>query len=417
VTTHLSANVDMTMDRELRERATLVIPGGMYGHMTVRDLAPSSPQYFERAEGCHLWDYDGREYIDYMCSWGPIILGHHHPKVDSAAARQAARGDCMNGPAAVMVELSELFVSSVPHADWAMFCKNGTDATTWCLMIARAQTRRGIVLAARGAYHGSAPWCNPWPRGLLPEERSHMRYYTYNDLDSVLEAAQAAGDDLAGVIVTPFKHESGFDQEDVDPAFARGIRKLCNERGAALILDDVRGGLRLGRQGSWEPIGVRPDLSAWGKAIGNGYAVSAVLGSDSFRRGAERVFETGSFWYGAVAMAASYATLTTIDEEGSIATITRMGTLLKDGLEAQAREHGVPIRYTGPVGLPNLGFPADQDHERARVFADEAAIRGVYVHPQHNWFLSAAHTDEDLERTFEATDHAFARVRREFGET
>jgi glutamate-1-semialdehyde 2,1-aminomutase len=402
------------IDDLLRARASLVIPGGMYGHMTARDLAPSSPQFFERADGCHVFDYDGREYIDYMCSWGPIILGHHHPRVEAAAKAQWELGDCMNGPSTVMLDLAELFVSEVPHADWAMFCKNGTDATTICLMIARAQTRKGIVLAARGSYHGSAPWCNPWTRGLLADERSHMRYFNYNDIESVREAADDAGDDLAAMIVTPFKHDSGFDQEDVDVEFAKGIRELCTASGAALILDDVRAGLRLGRRGSWDGIGVRPDLSAWGKAIGNGYAISAVLGNDTFRRGAERIFATGSFWYGAVAMAASVATLNTIDEEDSLATITRMGGLLRKGLESQASKHGVEIRQTGPVELPNLGFPADEHHERAIVFADEAALRGVYVHPQHNWFLSAAHTEEDIARTLKATDHAFARVRREF---
>jgi glutamate-1-semialdehyde 2,1-aminomutase len=403
-----------TIDALLRARASSVIPGGMYGHMTARDLAPSSPQFMERAEGCHLVDYDGREYIDYMCSWGPIILGHHHPRVESAAKAQWDIGDCMNGPSAVMVDLAELFVSTVPHADWAMFCKNGTDATTMCLMIARAQTRKAKVLAARGSYHGSAPWCNPWPRGLLPDERSQMRYFEYNDLDSVIEAADKVGDDLAGVIVTPFRHDSGFDQEMVDVSFAKGLRKLCTDRGAALIIDDVRAGLRLGRGGSWESIGVRPDLSAWGKAIANGYALSAVLGNDAYRKGAERIFATGSYWYGAVAMAACVATLKAIDEEDSLATISKMGTLLRDGLVSQASSRGVEIRYTGPVELPNLGFPADQDHERARVFADEAALRGVYVHPKHNWFLSAAHTEEDITRTLEATDHAFARVLREF---
>jgi len=402
-------------DKELRERAYAVIPAGMYGHMRAKDVAPSSPQFFERASGCHLYDYDGREYIDFMCSWGPIILGHHHPKVDAAAREQQARGDCMNGPSAAMVELAEEFTRSVPYADWAMFCKNGTDATTLCLMIARAQTRRSKILAARGSYHGSAPWCNPWNRGLLPEDRAHMRYFEYNDLENLRDAADKLGDELAGVIVTPFRHDSGFDQELVNPEFARGVRELCSERGAALILDEVRAGLRMGRHGSWEAIGVRPDLAAWGKAIGNGYPISAVLGADEFRRGGERVFATGSFWFAAVAMAASVATLETIDEEGALAVISRMGGLLREGLARQASAHGVAVHQTGPIELPNLGFPSDERHERAIVFADEAARHGVYVHPQHNWFLSAAHTERDIENTLDATDHAFARVRREFG--
>ena len=402
-------------ERELRERAARVVPSGMYGHMTARDYAPSMPQYLTGGEGSRIWDADGREYIDYMCSWGPMVLGHRHPVVEAAAEAQRRQGDCLSGPGPVLVELAELFVATVPHADWAMFAKNGTDVTTLGLMVARAHTRKRAILAAAGSYHGAAPWCNPWPRGLLAEDKAHISYFRYNDLESAREAAAAVGDDLAGVIVTPFRHDAGHDQEDVDPAFARGLRALCDEAGAALILDDVRAGLRLDPAGSWEPIGVRPDLSAWGKAIGNGYPLSALVGSDTFRRAAERIFTTGSFWFSSVSMAASVATITTVHAERAHETMARIGRLLRDGIASQAAEHGVAIKQTGPVQLPNLSFDGDEHFERALVFADECARRGVFVHPSHNWFLSSAHTEDDVDRTLEAMGHAFARVAAELG--
>ena len=213
--------------------------------MAARDYVPSMPQFIAAGEGSRIWDADGREYIDYMCSWGPIILGHHHPVVEAAAEAQRRQGDCLSGPGPVLVELAELFVATVPHADWAMFAKNGTDVTTLSLMVARAHTRKRAILAAAGSYHGAAPWCNPWPRGLLAEDKAHIHYFRYNDLESARAAAAEVGDDLAGVIVTPFRHDAGHDQEDVDPSFARGLRALCDATGAALILDDVRAGLRL----------------------------------------------------------------------------------------------------------------------------------------------------------------------------
>src|SRR5215472_3143989 len=270
----------LTTDAALRARAAAVIPGGMYGHQSAAGLPPGFPQFMAHGNGARVWDVDGNEYVDLMCSYGPVILGHHHPRVDAAARAQQLAADCQNAPSPRMVELAEALTSTVAHADWAMFAKNGTDATTLALMIARAATGRRKILAARGSYHGAAPWCTPRPGGTTAEDRAHLRYFTYNDLASAHEAAQAAGGDLAGVIVTPFRHDIGLDQELADPEFARGLRALCDRAGAALILDDVRCGFRLHLGGSWEPLGVAPDLSAWSKAIANGYALAAVLGRE-----------------------------------------------------------------------------------------------------------------------------------------
>ena len=144
-----------TADAMLRARAQLVVPGGMWGHLNAARLPEGYPQFFASAEGCRVRDVDGREYIDFMCSWGPILLGHRHPEVQAAADAQAAKGDCFNGPGEVMVELAEDLVAMLPHADWAMFQKNGGDATTCCETIARAGTGRRKVLVARGSYHGA----------------------------------------------------------------------------------------------------------------------------------------------------------------------------------------------------------------------------------------------------------------------
>jgi glutamate-1-semialdehyde 2,1-aminomutase len=353
-----------------------------------------------------------------MCSFGPIVLGHAHPRVEEAVERQRALADCQNGPSARMVELAELLVAMTPHAGWAMFAKNGTDATTLCLTIARAATGRAKVLVARGAYHGAAPWCTPRPAGVTPEDRAHLIPFVYNDLASVERAAAATGPDLAAVLVSPFRHDARFDQELVDPAFARGVRALCDRRGAALVLDEVRAGFRLHLAGSWEPLGVRPDLAAYSKAIANGYALAAVTGSDGLRAAATRVFATGSFWFAAVAMAAALATLGALEDERAIPAMERAGGLLRDGLARQARAHGLRITQTGPVQIPFLTFPGDVaagTFDRANVFTGEAARRGVYLHPWHNWFLSAAHTEDDVRLALERTDDAFAAVRARFG--
>ena len=400
------------LDAKLRARAREVIPGGMYGHQNAARLPAALPQFMAEGDGCRVRDVDGNDYIDFMCSYGPIILGHRHPAVDAAAREQQQRGDCQNGPGAVMVELAERLVDVVDHADWAMFSKNGTDATTTCVTVARAATERRKVLVAEGAYHGAAPWCTPIINGVVPEDRAHLLHYRFNDLDSVEKAASVAGDDMAAIVVSPFRHDARLDQELVDPAFARGLRSICDGAGAALILDDVRCGFRMAYGGSWEPIGVTPDLSAWSKAIANGYPLAAVLGNERFRSGAEKIFVTGSFWFSAAAMAAGLATVDTLGREDTVAKLERVGTRLRDGLAAQADAHGVEIRQTGPVQMPLMTFRGDDAFTLASEWADAAARRGAYFHPWHNWFLSVAHTDADIDEALVATDEAFAAVRR-----
>ena len=401
-----------TADRALRERARAVIPGGMYGHQAAGSLPPEYPQFMREGRGARVWDVDGNSYVDLMCSYGPVVLGHRHPEVEAAVAAQAELGDCQNGPAPVMIDLAELLVATVQHADWAMFAKNGTDATTMCCTIARAQTGRRRILVARGAYHGAAPWCTPRLDGTTEADRADLGYFRYNDLPSVHAAAAEAGDDLAGILASPFRHDAGYEQEMVDPAFARGLRELCDATGAALILDDVRCGFRLHLGSSWEPIGVAPDLSAWSKAIANGHALAAVLGGDAFRDGASRVFVTGSFWFSAAAMAAAVATIRALKAENAIATMRRYGSEIRDGLLSQAAAWGFEVNYTGPVQMPYLTFRGDRGHALVSEFSAEAVRRGAFIHPRHNWFVSAAMTDEDVSTVLAATDGAFAALRK-----
>jgi glutamate-1-semialdehyde 2,1-aminomutase len=397
-------------DEQLRRRAGAVIPGGMYGHQSAGPLPSGYPQFMRSGLGARVFDVDGNEYVDLMCSYGPVVLGHRHPAVEAAVRAQAELADCQNGPGEAMVELAELLVSTVQHADWAMFAKNGTDATTTCCTIARAQTGRSRILVAKGAYHGAAPWCTPRLSGVTPADRANLGYYTFNDLESVTAAAREAGSDLAAIVVSPFKHDAGFDQELVDPAFARGLRELCTQAGAALILDDVRCGFRLHLGSSWEPIGVHPDLSAWSKAIANGHPLAAVLGSGAYRDAAASIFVTGSFWFAATAMAAAIATIGALRDEGAIEAMDRAGTTLRAGILEQAAARGIEITYTGPAAMPYLTFPGDRNYELGSTFAGAAIRAGLYLHPRHNWFISAAMTDADLAKALAATDEAFAAV-------
>lgn len=397
-------------DTALRQRALRVVPSGMWGHLHAAKLPEGYPQFFARGEGAHLWDVDGHRYLDFMCSWGPNLLGHQHAEVEEAAERQRRMGDCLNGPAPVMVELAERLVGTLPAAAWAMFQKNGTDATTTCATLARAATGRRKLLVARGAYHGAVPWCSPSLVGVTSEDRAHLLHYQFNDLDSLAQAVAEAGDDLAGIIASAFRHDLAKDQELPSPAFARAVRDACDAKGAALILDEVRAGFRLHAGGSWETLGVRPDLSAWSKAIGNGYPISAVTGAEWLREAASGLFVTGSFWCGAVPMAAALATLDVVVRDDVPGQLARLGQRLRDGLAAGARRHGIGLRQSGPAQMPLVLFDDDAGSQKGDAFCVAMLANGVYFHPRHNMFLSAAHTEADIDTALAAAEHGFAAV-------
>jgi glutamate-1-semialdehyde 2,1-aminomutase len=398
-------------DQEFRARAAKVMPSSVFGHMGTGLLPASFPQFFQRAAGAYVWDTDGNRYIDFMCAFGPNLLGYRDSRVEAAAQKQAALGDLMAGPSPLAVELAEKFVGMIGHADWAFFCKNGTDATTIARTMSRAQTGRRKILVAEGAYHGAAPWCTPFPAGTLPEDRAHMINFTFNDITSLEAAVAEAGDDLAAIFATPFKHEAFANQELPAEAYARRCRALCDEAGAMLVVDDVRAGFRLARDCSWSLVGVEPDLSCWGKCFANGYAISAVLGSNRARDGADAIFATGSFWQSAVPMAAALATLDIIRKGDMIENTVRLGERLRSGLDEVSRRHGFALNQTGPVQMPQVLFDSDPDFRMGFAWTAEMIKRGVYMHPWHNMFLCDAMTDGDIDQTLEAADGAFAVVR------
>lgn len=399
-----------SVDAALRERAVKVIPHGMYGHEAVHILPEGYPQFFSRGEGAYIWDADGNRYLDFMCAYGPNLLGYRDARVDAAAAAQAALGDTLTGPSPVMVELAETVVGMVDHADWAMFCKNGTDATSMAVMTARAQTGRRIVLVAEGAYHGAAAWCTPLPAGTVPEDRAWQRKYLYNDVASLEAAVAEAGDDLAAIFASPFKHDVFVNQELPDPAYARRARELCDATGAMLVIDEVRAGFRLARDCSWSLVGVKPDLSCWGKSLGNGQPLSMLLGSDSCREGAASIYVTGSFWFAAVPMAAAIETMRILRETDYLEHMVALGEKLRVGLDAAAARHGFTMRQSGPVQMPLIMFADDPDVRFGYAWAQEMLARGIYVHPWHNMFLNAAMTAADIDAALDAAEQAFAAV-------
>jgi glutamate-1-semialdehyde 2,1-aminomutase len=398
-------------DRELRARAEAVIPGGMWGHQSTAMLPDDYPQFFSRGKGARLWDADGAELLDFMCGYGPNLMGYGDEDIDAAFVRQLKEGDALTGPTARVVELAEQFTAMVRHADWAIFCKNGTDATTIALMTARAHTRRKTVIRAKGAYHGYAPWCSGRSAGTVPDDKAHQIFCDYNDVESLKAAAAEAGEDLAAVFAAPVKHDAFIDQQPPDPAYARLAREICDKTGALLIVDDVRAGLRIARDCSWSVVGVDPDLSCWGKCIANGHALSAILGSNKARTAASKIFVTGSYWYQAAPIAAAIETLRMVRETDYLERIEGLGERLRSGLAERAAAAGFGFRQTGPLTMPLFLFDDDPDLRKGFCWSSEMLKRGVYVHPWHNMFLCAAMTEADIGHALDAAEASFAALK------
>ena len=400
----------------LFNRAERVIPGGIYGHMSPAAALPLELPYFaQRAKGCRYWDVDGNEFIDYMCAYGPIVLGYNHPEVEEAAQRQAKDGNCFNHPAPVMVELAEKLVSLVDFADWTVFGKNGSDMTTWATLVAREYTQRKKILRIQGSYHGAHAWCTPGHGGLIEEDRMNVHTFEWNDLEDFQWVMKKFRNQVACVIVTPFHHPAFGDSELPGVDFLQEIEKSCRKEGIVLILDDIRAGFRLHLGGSHRFFNFEPDIICFSKAMGNGYPISAALGRKELNVAASNVFLTGSFWNSAVPMAASLACIKILERENLIDHMRDMGDMLTQELHRLAEKHGLLISVSGPSTVPFMSFANEKNFFRSQCFSAECARRGVFFHPHHNWFICAAHEEKDIRQTLGIADQAFSVVKEKFG--
>jgi glutamate-1-semialdehyde 2,1-aminomutase len=394
---------------ELFARALRVVPNGIYGHKNPEFVLPGhSPYYATRAEGGRYWDVDGNEYLDLLCGYGPIVLGHNQPQLEEAVRRQMAQGSLFNQPGEVMVELAERLVELIAGADWAVFAKNGSDVTTWAMRVAREYTLRPKIIMVRDTYHGVHAWCSVYPGGVLPEDKAHILELGWNRLDELRALATEHRGQIAAMIATPYHHPVRAAQQMPAKDYWAGVRRICDAEGMLLILDDIRAGFRLDLRGSHYHFGIEPDLICFGKALGNGHPIAVAMGSDKLRDAAEEVFVSGTFWFEASPMVAAMETLKVLEETDAITHMARLGTRLGAGLGQLGTTHGFRVTVSGPPALPYMTFDDDDDDLRlSQVFCREMIAQGVFLHPYHNWFLCAAHTKADVDHALDAADVSF----------
>jgi glutamate-1-semialdehyde 2,1-aminomutase len=398
------------------ERACRVIPGGIIGHKHPAFTIPGSYPYFaERGEGCRFWDPDGNEYIDWMCGYGPMILGYKNPLIDAAAAAAGKNGDGMTQPCTISIEFAETLVKTIKGADWCVYGKNGADVTTWCTRVAREYTGRKKILYVNGAYHGAQAWSTPSHAGIIDEDRTHVHTFDWNNLDSFTQLVEKYKGQIACVIMTPYHHCLYADQQLPGPGWWENIQKICRREGILIISDDVRAAFRLNHAGSHVYFNYDPDFVCMSKAIANTYPISAAVGKNEFKKMAQEVLFTGTFFSCMEPMAAAIATLNELKRINAVEYMMRIGKLLCDGLTERGKAHGLEVTMSGPYTIPFMRFTNETNFLRKQLFSAESAKRGVVFHPHHNWFVSCAHTEDDVKKSLEIADDAFKIVKQKFG--
>ncbi len=402
----------------LFKRAAKVIPCGIYGHFAPAPLVPATdyPYYAARVKGSKFWDVDGNEFIDYMCAYGPMVLGYNHQKVDAAAQKQMKLGNCMSAPSSVMVELAEYLVNMVEGADWAFFAKNGGDMTSYALMVARAATGREKIILVSGGYHGVAPWAQGMGHpGIIQDDKGNVLYVKWNDIKGFEKLVAEHKNQIAGFMATPYHHPTFDDSEMPADGYWQKIEQICKKEGIVLMVDDVRCGFRLDLKGSHKYFGFKPDLICFCKAIANGYPISVLMGGEHMKNYTAKVFYTGSYWFSAVPMAAALATLKELKRINAPVVMNKQGKKLLDGLVDLAAGYNYNLKVTGAPAMPYLRITNDESLMLHQEWCGECTKRGAYFTSHHNWFVSTAHTDQDIKRTWDIADDAFKAVKKRFG--
>ena len=401
--------------REAFERAVKVIPSGIYGHQGPAEgcyvPVEAFPLFSSRAKGSYLWDLDGNRFIDYMCAYGPNILGYHDPDVDEAARRQRELGDCTTLPSSIMIDFADLLVDTVATADWAFFAKNGNDVTTLAVMASRAYTHRKKIVFFKGYYHGISPWTQKIDyAGVIEEDVCNNIYVKWNDFDELERVFAENKGQIAAVIAQPYMHGNFMDNEFPAEGFWKKVRALCTKEGTVLAVDDVRAGFRLDLAGSDHYFGFEADLICFCKALANGYNVSALCGKDFLKNTISSMSYTGSYWLSAVPFAAGIACIQKMKKLDLPRLLIEKGTKLKTGLIETAKKHGFDLHVSGVPSLFYLRIADDPTLMLHQAWIAECVRRGVFFTNHHNHFINASLTDADIQETLEIADEAFAAV-------
>ena len=427
--------MNVTRSKDLFKAALEIIPGGVDSPVRAFGAVGGSPRFIEHGEGAHIVDVDGNRYIDYVLSWGPLILGHAHPEVVKAVREAAGRGMSYGAPSELELDLARLIRDSMPSIEMLRFVNSGTEGTMTALRLARAYTGKDKIIKFAGCYHGHADLLLvkagsgvatlglPDSPGVPPGVAQDTLVARFNDLDSVRRIFEAHADRVAAVIVEPVAGNMGV----VPPmsGFLEGLREITRREGALLVFDEVLTGFRVHLGGAQALYDVRPDLTTLGKVIGGGLPVGAYGGRREIMKmvaPAGPVYQAGTLSGNPLAMTAGIVTLRNLRQGGLWDEIERRTAALSDGLIEAGQTSGVRVHcnrvgtmftlFFSEVPVRDWETASSCNTERFAAYFRSMLEAGVYLAPSQfeTGFLSAAHTDADIEATLEAARNAFANL-------
>ncbi|HEX3122897.1 MAG TPA: glutamate-1-semialdehyde 2,1-aminomutase, partial [Rhodanobacteraceae bacterium] len=411
----------MPSNHELFQRARQLMPGGVNSPVRAFKSVGGEPFFTDRADGAYLWDVEGKRYIDYVGSWGPMVCGHNHPKVRAAVENAARAGLSFGTPCPAEVTMAETITRLVPSLEMVRMVNSGTEATMAAIRVARGHTGREKIVKFEGCYHGhgdaflvkagsgALTFGVPTSPGVPKALADLTLTLPYNDLDAARELFAKVGDEIAGLIIEPVAGNMNC----IPPraGYLQGLRELCSRHGAVLIFDEVMTGFRVALGGAQQLYGITPDLSTFGKIIGGGMPVGAYGGKREIMEKVAPcgpIYQAGTLSGNPVAMAAGLAMLELIQAPGFHAELERKTHLLADGLRAVAADAGVPFSTNAVCGMFGLFFTPEKVETYTQATACDVAAfnrffhamleRGVYLAPSafEAGFMSLAHSEQDI---------------------
>ncbi|MFQ2153704.1 glutamate-1-semialdehyde 2,1-aminomutase [Aeromonas sanarellii] len=426
----------MSKSDQLFEQARQTIPGGVNSPVRAFNGVGGTPRFIDHADGAYLYDVDGQAYVDYIGSWGPMLLGHNHPAIKAAVIKAVEKGLSYGAPTEIEVLMAEKVRQIVPSMEQVRMVNSGTEATMSAIRLARGYTGRDKIVKFEGCYHGHADSLlvkagsgaltlgQPNSPGVPADFAKHTLTCVYNDLDSVREAFTQYGSEIACIIVEPVA--GNMNCIPPVPGFLEGLRAICDEFGALLILDEVMTGFRVSLRGAQGHYNIDPDLTTLGKIIGAGMPVGAFGGKKKVMQHIAPtgpVYQAGTLSGNPVAMAAGLAMLELLLEPGLYDRLSAKTARVAEGLKAAATKHGIPLAITYVGGMFGFFFTEEPeitryeqvtrcDMERFKRFYHLMLEEGVYLAPSayEAGFLSLAHGDKEIEHTLAAAERSFAKL-------
>ncbi|MBW2339039.1 MAG: aminotransferase class III-fold pyridoxal phosphate-dependent enzyme [Deltaproteobacteria bacterium] len=406
--------LNITRSLELFEEGKTLIPGGVLGARKPSDFIMGEyPIFLEYGKGCRLTDVDGNEYIDFLCGYGPIILGYREKEVDDAVIQQIKnKSFCFTLTQPYQNELAKKLNELIPSAELSIFLKTGSDATTASIRIARAYTNRVKVM--RCGYHGWHDWCVEMKGGIPEKLYEDVYEFHYNELDHLEDLMKKYGDQTAAIIMTPFGHHLHQKMQTPKLGFLEGVRKLADKYGAVLVFDEVRTCFRLRMGGAQELYGVTPDLTVLGKGMANGYEISVVTGKKAvMMAAASKLFISSTFFPNSLGYIAALKTIEIMERDKVIDNIWAKGGAFLKKIQNIIDKHDIGAELSGVEPMFFITFKKDEANTRKGRrddFYTQLIRKGFFFTPHHHAYICYRHTEEDLDKTAQAIEESMAYV-------